>query len=467
MSTASILIIDDEKDIRAALRGIFEDEGWQVSEAGSGTEGLAMALDGDFDLIFLDIWMPGLDGMGVLVSMREKCVDTPVIMISGHGNIETAVTALKNGAFDFIEKPLSLDDTLVAAGKALELSRLKRENRELRSRIRPEGVPVIIGSSPGIVRLRQLIEQVAPTEAWVLITGENGTGKEVAARAIHAASRRAAREMVCVNCAAIPEELIESELFGHEKGAFTGADKARKGKFELADKGTLFLDEIADMSLKTQAKILRILQEQKFERVGGTKSFRVDVRVIAATNKDLVREMTEGRFRQDLYYRLNVFPVTVPALRERAEDIPAMVEHFSRLMIEEQSLQPVRLDSEVMDALKRYAWPGNVRELRNFVERIYILYQGRDVDISMLPPEYRAAAAQDALASVPDGVTDFKEARARFEEAFLRRGLARSDGNIARLAEAIGLERTYLYRKLKTYGIGIDEGRQRDGLGRQ
>ncbi|KAF5038519.1 Regulatory protein AtoC [anaerobic digester metagenome] len=270
-----------------------------------------------------------------------------------------------------------------------------------------------------------------------------------------------------MNCAAIPEELIESELFGHEKGAFTGADKARKGKFELADKGTLFLDEIADMSLKTQAKILRILQEQKFERVGGTKSFRVDVRVIAATNKDLVREMTEGRFRQDLYYRLNVFPVTVPALRERAEDIPEMIEHFSRLMIEEQSLQPVRLDSEVMDALKRYAWPGNVRELRNFVERIYILYQGRDVDISMLPPEYRAVASLDALAAVPDGVTDFKEARARFEEAFLRRGLARSDGNIARLAEAIGLERTYLYRKLKTYGIGIDEGRQRDGLGRQ
>jgi two-component system nitrogen regulation response regulator NtrX len=299
----------------------------------------------------------------------------------------------------------------------------------------------------------------------VLITGENGTGKEVAARAIHAASRRAGREMVCVNCAAIPEELIESELFGHEKGAFTGADKARKGKFELADKGTLFLDEIADMRLKTQAKILRILQEQKFERVGGTKSFRVDVRVIAATNKDLTAEMTEGRFRQDLYYRLNVFPVTVPALRERAEDIPAMIEHFSRQMSEEQSLKPVRLDGEVMGALMRYSWPGNVRELRNFVERICILYQGREVDISMLPPEYRTAAL-DALDAVPEGVRDFKEARARFEEAFLRRELARSDGNIAKLAETIGLERTYLYRKLKTYGIGVDEGRQRDGLGR-
>jgi two-component system nitrogen regulation response regulator NtrX len=467
MTNASILIIDDEQDIRAALRGIFEDEGWQVTEAANGSEGLATALDGDFDLVFLDIWMPGMDGMAVLTSLREKGVDTPVIMISGHGNIETAVAALKNGAFDFIEKPLSLQNILVAAGKALELSLLKRENRELRSRILPVGPSAIIGSSEGIVRLRELITQVAPTDAWVLITGENGTGKEIAARAIHSASRRADREMVCVNCAAIPEELIESELFGHEKGAFTGADKAKKGKFELADKGTLFLDEIADMSLKTQAKILRILQEQKFERVGGTKTFRVDVRVIAATNKDLSREMDEGRFRQDLYYRLNVFPVTVPPLRERAGDIPDMIEHFALQMSEEQSLGRVRLDNEVMGVLKRYSWPGNVRELKNFVERICILYPGRDVDVSMLPPEYRTGAALDALDAVPEGVTDFKEARARFEEAFLRRELARSGGNIARLAETIGLERTYLYRKLKTYGIGADEGRPREGNGRQ
>lgn len=453
-SNASILIIDDEKDIRLSLRGIFEDEGWQVAEAGTGTEGLEQALDGDFDLVFLDIWMPGMDGMAVLCALRDKGVDTPVIMISGHGNIETAVTALKNGAFDFIEKPLSLDNVLVTAGKALELSMLKRENRELRSRIRPEGAPTITGSSPGIVRLRELVAQVAPTEAWVLITGENGTGKEIAARAIHSRSRRAAREMICVNCAAIPEELIESELFGHEKGAFTGADKARKGKFELADKGTLFLDEIADMSLKTQAKILRILQEQKFERVGGTRTFKVDVRVIAATNKDLVREMEEGRFRQDLYYRLNVFPLSVPPLRERAEDIPEMIEYFSRRMIEEQSLGPVRFDREAMELLKGYAWPGNVRELKNFVERLFILYQGREVDASMLPPEYRANAGLASLDLVPDGTTDFKEARARFEEAFLRRELARAEGNVARLSDTIGLERTYLYRKLKAYGLG-------------
>ncbi|MGE4440507.1 MAG: sigma-54-dependent transcriptional regulator [Desulfomicrobium sp.] len=461
-TNASILIIDDEQDIRLSLRGIFEDEDWEVTEAGTGTEGLALALDGDFDLIFLDIWMPGMDGMAVLCALREKGVDTPVIMISGHGNIETAVTALKNGAFDFIEKPLSLDNILVTAGKALELSMLKRENRELRSRIRPEEPSTITGSSPGVVRLRELVAQVGPTEAWVLINGENGTGKEIAARAIHRASKRAGREMICVNCAAIPEELIESELFGHEKGAFTGADKVKKGKFELADKSTLFLDEIADMSLKTQAKVLRILQEQKFERVGGTKTFKVDVRVIAATNKDLVQEMVEGRFRQDLYYRLNVFPLSVPPLRERAEDIPEMIEFFSRRMIEEQSLGPVRFDRESMDLLKRYSWPGNVRELKNFVERLFILYQGREVNASMLPPEYRAGAALDALVEAGDGITDFKEAKARFEEAFLRREMARADGNVARLSETIGLERTYLYRKLKAYGIGVDEGRQRD-----
>lgn len=315
-SGASILIIDDEQDIRLSLRGILEDEGWRVSEASCGEDGLEMLCGGDFDLVFLDIWMPGMDGMETLRALREKGVDVPVIMISGHGNIETAVTALKGGAFDFIEKPLSLDSILAAAAKALELSWLKRENKALRSRIGSGISPVITGSSPQIVKLRELIAQVGMSDAWVLITGENGTGKEVAARCIHLAGKRGQREMVCVNCAAIPEELIESELFGHEKGAFTGADKARKGKFELADQSTLFLDEIGDMSLKTQAKILRILQEQRFERVGGTKTIHVDVRVIAATNKDLGQEILAGRFRQDLFYRLNVFPLSVPPLRE-------------------------------------------------------------------------------------------------------------------------------------------------------
>ena len=290
-SGASILIIDDEQDIRLSLRGILEDEGWRVSEASCGEDGLEMLCGGDFDLVFLDIWMPGMDGMETLRALREKGVDIPVIMISGHGNIETAVTALKGGAFDFIEKPLSLDSILAVVAKALEFSWLKRENKALRSRIGSGISPVITGSSPQIVKLRELIGQVGLSDAWVLITGENGTGKEVAARCIHLAGKRGQREMVCVNCAAIPEELIESELFGHEKGAFTGADKTRKGKFELANQSTLFLDEIGDMSLKTQAKILRILQEQRFERVGGTKTIHVDVRVIAATNKDLGQEI--------------------------------------------------------------------------------------------------------------------------------------------------------------------------------
>lgn len=457
-SGASILIIDDEQDIRLSLRGILEDEGWRVSEASCGEDGLEMLCGGDFDLVFLDIWMPGMDGMETLRALREKGVDVPVIMISGHGNIETAVTALKGGAFDFIEKPLSLDSILAAAAKALELSWLKRENKALRSRIGSGISPVITGSSPQIVKLRELIAQVGLSDAWVLITGENGTGKEVAARCIHLAGKRGQREMVCVNCAAIPEELIESELFGHEKGAFTGADKARKGKFELADQSTLFLDEIGDMSLKTQAKILRILQEQRFERVGGTKTIHVDVRVIAATNKDLGQEILAGRFRQDLFYRLNVFPLSVPPLRERAQDIPELIGFFSARMVEEHNLRPVRLTSKALDVLKTYAWPGNVRELKNFVERIFILYPGQEVDAAMLPPEYRARTANGGSDPLEE-LTDFKEARARFEERFLRRSLARSDGNISRLAETIGLERTYLYRKLKAYGISVDEGR--------
>lgn len=464
LSNASILIIDDEDDIRFSLRGIFEDEGCTVAEAASGTEGLTLAQDGNHDIIFLDIWMPGVDGMAVLSTLKERGVDTPVIMISGHGNIETAVTALKTGAFDFIEKPLSLDNVLVVAERAYELSNLKRENRALRSRIDSEPLPRISGASARITRLRELIQQVGPTDAWVLITGENGTGKEIAARTIHQASRRADREMICVNCAAIPEELIESELFGHEKGAFTGADKARKGKFELADKSTLFLDEIADMSLKTQAKVLRILQEQRFERVGGTKPIKVDVRVIAATNKDLGREMEEGRFRSDLFYRLNVFPLTVPPLRERTEDIPEMIAFFSERMIREQGLRPIRFSPDAMRLLKSYAWPGNVRELKNFVERLFILYPGREVTGAMLPPEYQAVRQRPPLQlqPLPDearDVTDFKEARSRFEEVFLRHHLAAVDGSVSRLAERIGLERTYLYRKLKTHGIGVDEER--------
>jgi len=337
---AQIVIIDDEEDIRATLRGILEDEGHQILDADSGEAGLELLERNDPDLCFLDIWLPGMDGLQVLDRVLERYPHLPMVMISGHGNIETAVTAIKKGAFDFIEKPLSLEKVLVTTAKAVEFKELRRENIVLRSQIREERVQELTGRSPLIQELQAQIRQVAPTEAWVLITGENGTGKEIVARSLHQLSRRAAKPMVEMNCAAIPEELIESELFGHEKGAFTSADKTQTGKFELAHSGTLFLDEIGDMSLKTQAKILRILQEQRFERVGGRKTIQVDVRVIAATNKDLVEEIKAGRFREDLYYRLKVFPLHVPPLRRRADDIPLLLEMFMDTLTRTQGGKP-------------------------------------------------------------------------------------------------------------------------------
>ncbi|MGX9364674.1 sigma-54-dependent transcriptional regulator [Desulfoplanes sp. PS50] len=455
----TILIIDDEEDIRFSLRGILEDEGYQVVEAADGETGLIRFADAEPGLVFLDIWLPGKDGLTVLESMQAQAGDVPVVMISGHGTIETAVDAIKKGAFDFIEKPLSLEKVVVTVKKALEFYNLKEENRDLRSKIRERHVHEITGASGPVIRLKEMIAQVAPTDAWVLITGENGTGKEIVARSIHAKSSRASRAMVAVNCAAIPEELIESELFGHEKGSFTGADKSKKGKFELADKGTLFLDEIGDMSLKTQAKILRILQEQCFERVGGSKTFRVDVRVVAATNKDLVNEIREGRFREDLYYRLRVFPLEVPPLRERQGDIVLILNEFMEGLVREHGFRPMRFSDDALAALQEYSWPGNVRELKNFVERIFILYQGQVVTASMLPGEYRQSQTRGFSASASDSAEgtsvplDFKTARNEFEIRYLKNKLAECSGNITKLAEAIGLERSYLYRKLKAYNI--------------
>ncbi|GAU09791.1 sigma-54-dependent transcriptional regulator [Desulfoplanes formicivorans] len=455
----TILIIDDEEDIRFSLRGILEDEGYQVVDAEDGEVGLQVFGEAEPSLVFLDIWLPGKDGLTVLETMQAQAGDVPVVMISGHGTIETAVDAIKKGAFDFIEKPLSLEKVVVTAKKALEFRNLKEENRDLRSRIRERHVHEITGSSQPVLQLKEMIAQVAPTDAWVLITGENGTGKEIVARSIHARSPRASSALVAVNCAAIPEELIESELFGHEKGSFTGADKSKKGKFELADKGTLFLDEIGDMSLKTQAKILRILQEQCFERVGGSKTIRVDVRVVAATNKDLAAEIKEGRFREDLYYRLRVFPLEVPPLRQRQGDIVLILNEFMEAMVREHGFRPIQFADDALAVLQGYSWPGNVRELKNFVERIFILYQGQVVNASMLPGEYRqsvpstsAGKAQDASAkaSLPG---DFKTARNEFEIRYLKQKLAECNGNISRLAETIGLERSYLYRKLKAYNI--------------
>ncbi|PIE68796.1 MAG: Fis family transcriptional regulator [Deltaproteobacteria bacterium] len=451
--SALILIVDDEEDIRLSLRGILEDEGYEVIDAEDGEQALTLFAEHEPGLVFLDIWLPGKDGLAVLASMQARAVDVPVVMISGHGTIETAVGAIKQGAFDFIEKPLSLEKVLVTAKKALEFRTLKEENRELRSRIRKDRVSEVTGDSAPVIRLREMIEQVAPTDAWVLITGENGTGKEIVARSIHAKSPRASRAMVAVNCAAIPEELIESELFGHEKGAFTGADRSKKGKFELADKGTLFLDEIGDMSLKTQAKILRILQEQCFERVGGSKTFRVDVRVVAATNKDLAAEIQEGRFREDLYYRLRVFPLEVPPLRERQGDMVVILNEFMEAMVREHGFRPMRFADDALAVLQGYAWPGNVRELKNFVERLFILYQGQVVTATMLPGEYRQGGMPGGKAEDVALAGDFKTARNEFEIRYLRQKLMECSGNISKLAETIGLERSYLYRKLKAYKI--------------
>lgn len=449
---ARILIVDDELDIRTSLAGILEDEGHSVVEAESGESGLSVMAKQEIDLVFLDIWLPGMDGLTVLERLRRDWADVPVVMISGHGTIETAVNAIKMGAHDFIEKPLSLGKVVITANKALEFSKLKRENRDLRSRVKTDMVQEISGTSSHITTLRTHIDRVAPTEAWVLISGENGTGKEIVARSLHAKSQRAKRPMIAVNCAAIPEELIESELFGHEKGAFTGAEQAQRGKFELAHKGTLFLDEIGDMSLKTQAKVLRILQEQSFERVGGRKTMNVDVRVIAATNKDLLQEIQAGRFREDLYYRLKVFPLQVPPLRRRMDDVPELLREFVDILSREHGFKPLAFTPAAVHRLQSYTWPGNVRELKNFVERMLIMYSGEEVGPEQLPGDV-AEALTGGFEAGGGWEEDFKNARARFEQDFLQHKLEQCAGNVAQTAEHIGLERSYLYRKLKGYGL--------------
>lgn len=462
-----LLIVDDEEGIRISLRGILEDEGHTVFDVGSAEEGLAFLEKTDVDLMFLDIWLPGMDGLAMLDKVHGLYPSIPVLMISGHGTIETAVAAIKRGAHDFIEKPLSLEKVLIAVERALEFHALKRENLELRQQLDGRTASGPMGMSPVMTELREQISRVAPLDTWVLITGENGTGKELVARAVHNASRRNARPMVAVNCAAIPEELIESELFGHEKGAFTGADSAKVGKFEMAHEGTLFLDEIGDMSLKTQAKILRILQEKTFERVGGNKVFHADVRVIAATNKDLEAAIGTGEFREDLYYRLRVFPLHVPPLRDRGDDIFLLADYFAATLAQDLAFTPVSFAADAQKTLFAYAWPGNVRELRNFMERMIILHSGETVTRAMLPSEFKTAA--DKPRAVKEGETadpeqglllpgasmpaDFKSARSAFEAHFLAAKLQEYDNNISRLAEAIGLERSYLSRKLKMYNI--------------
>ncbi|MDR2160723.1 MAG: sigma-54 dependent transcriptional regulator [Desulfovibrio sp.] len=463
MPPARLLIVDDEEGIRCSLRGIMEDEGHTVLEADSAEAALSLLESEEVDLAFLDIWLPGMDGLALLDELRRRRPSLLAVMISGHGSIETAVAAIKKGAHDFIEKPLSLEKVILVVDRALELQTLKRENTDLRelleSRTRRSGLR---GESPAMRALREQIDRVAPLDTWVLITGENGTGKELAARALHGASKRAHRPLIAVNCAAIPENLIESELFGHERGAFTGAESPRAGRFEMAHQSTIFLDEIADMSLKTQARILRILQEKNFERVGGNRTIHADVRVIAATNKNLETAIAAGKFREDLYYRLRVFPLHMPPLRDRGEDILLLTEHFNAVLARELGLPPAVFSPEARAALLAYSWPGNVRELRNFVERMMILHSGFLIGPDMLPPEIHAAPSAGEQRDSPGFLfphplpADFKTARNAFEARFLAIKLRECDGSVARLAESIGLERSYLYRKLKAYHIQVE-----------
>lgn len=377
---SKVLIIDDEKAIRRALREIFEFEGLLVDEAENGKEGILKATSSEYDVIFCDIKMPLMDGLEVLAALKTAKVETPIIMISGHANIETAVQALKNGAFDFIEKPLDLNRILVTIRNAKEKVNLVAATTVLKSTVKKFKGDTIIGNSAEICSIKSLIEKVAPSDARVLITGENGTGKELVARALHENSNRRKALFVEVNCAAIPGELIESELFGHEKGAFTSAVKDKKGKFELASGGTLFLDEIGDMSLSAQAKVLRALQENVIQRVGGERSISIDCRILAATNKDLQKEIAAGNFREDLYHRLAVIVVHVPSLNDRRDDIPLLAEHFMTIVCEEHGIARKSFSKEALDVLKSIDWTGNIRELRNIVERLIILGETQITD---------------------------------------------------------------------------------------
>lgn len=447
----TILIVDDERDIRLTVGGLLGDEGYLVAQASSGPEALERIDESVPEAVILDLWMQNAEqGFDVLTRIREEYPSLPVVVISGHGNIETAVKAVKMGAFDYIEKPLSADKLLLTVERALNFRRLAAENQLLKTR--PGQSSAMIGHSRALRELLDKIAVVAPTPASVLITGENGVGKELAARTIHQQSLRADRPMVEVNCAAIPEELVESELFGHEKGAFTGATARRQGRFDQANNSTLFLDEIGDMSLKTQAKVLRILQEQKFERVGGVKTISVDVRIIAASNKNLEAEIERGNFRPDLYYRLNVVPLRVPSLRERSEDIPLLAEEFLAGYAQSNSLGPKSFSPGLIEDLVRRPWPGNVRELKNTVERLAIMTPGSLIDCD--------PAAPQVVSPCPPGSgggdyldLPYREARAEFERLYLSHQLEIHDHNISQTAEAIDLDRTSLHKKLKALGL--------------
>ncbi len=447
----SLLIVDDEPSILQSLGGLLSDEGFEVTTAVNGYEALKTIDEESPDLVLLDIWMPGIDGIETLKEIKKENPNIQVIIITGHGTIETAVKATKLGAFDLIEKPLSIDKVIVAINNALNFRRLEEENKYLRKKTLEKNS--INGNSQKTIELKNNITKAAPTDTWILIIGENGTGKELVARMIHHLSPRADQPLIDVSCAAIPENLIESELFGHEKGAFPGAASRKIGKFELASNGTIFLDEIGDMSLKTQAKILRVLQEQKIQRVGGSRTISVDVRVIAASNKNLEEEIEKGRFREDLFYRLNVLPINVPPLRQRVDDIPVLVETFLEDFAIQNRDKRKKITSDALGILGKYTWPGNVRELKNLVERLAILVDADAIDSRHIPDAYNpdSNSVNDLTEYQFLNFDTFKKARSAFEQAYITRKLNQHRNNVTKTAEAIGVGRSFLHKRIKSF----------------
>jgi two-component system nitrogen regulation response regulator NtrX len=444
----SVLIVDDEPGIRDTLRGVLEDEGFAITAVATGEECLDAARNGNFECILLDIWLgDGIDGLETLAKLKEEGSDTAVVMISGHGNIETAVRSTKLGAFDFIEKPLSIDRTVLTVKNAVRQRQLEIANAQLQSELAEKYV--MIGESVAMRALRKQIAIVAPTDGRVLISGESGTGKELVARAIHAQSKRRNAAFVEINSAAIPEELVESELFGHAKGAFSGATRSKKGKFEIADGATIFLDEIADMSPRVQAKMLRVLEEQRFESVGSNTPVSVDVRVVSATNKPLDSLIENGHFRPDLFYRLNVIPFQVPPLRERREDIAALTEHFNQRFSNDYGKPAKEFTDDAMEALRSNDWFGNVRELKNTIERIVIMNSKQTISADDLPKMEAADASPASSFRFPT----FKDATDAYQREFIQHKLAEFDGNVARAAEDMGVDRSHLYRRMRNLGI--------------
>jgi len=449
---AKILVVDDEKNILNTMKAILQDEGHVVYTVQNGKDALQFVKSNEGDVVFLDVWLPDIDGMEVLQQIKQLQNDIAVIMISGHGSIDIAVKSTRLGAFDFLEKPPSMERVITSLNNAIEQIQLKRENVMLKKNITMEDE--MIGNSGPMQEVKRIIDMAAATNARVFITGENGTGKELVARAIYRKSKRSDKPFIKVNCAAIPDELIESELFGHEKGSFTGALARRLGKFELADKGTIFLDEICDMSQSAQAKVLRVLQEQQFERVGGNDVITVDVRVIAATNVDVKEAIEQGRFREDLYYRLNVIPIYVPPLSERKDDIPLLVDYFLEKFAREHGLGVKQMSDSAMHFMANYAWPGNVRELKNVIERLTIMVPSEVIELDDIKKHIESYDYEDTI--VKDS-SSLKKAREQFEKEYIIKALKQFDKNVSATAKSLGIERTNLHRKIRQYHINVDK----------